>query len=374
MKLYDKHFAIVVSVCCGALQTALAQPPSDDTQAAGRYPPRYHVSVLQNMPMGTYTVPLAINNAGQVLGWAFDHGACNPLGCGAVWTELKPTLLATVPNALFTRPVAFNDHGQSVGLVYFKDATDAAITPPVGIHYPFKAVVWNGTEPTLLPSLPADWSATATSINNAGEIVGYSEKVTVGQRGLIWHDMMPQYVAPCSYQPLVNDEGRIVCTTAAQNDALVLISGGTITELPQLAGGSSTASAINDSGQIVGSSTSRAGIARAAYWHRDKIVVLHSSNTEYSYANADGINARGNIVGYATTATGRQFAALWSQATSELIDLNAVISESDAAGITLSEAVGINDKCEIAVAGHDNQDGKLQSYVLTLTDGNYCDQ
>jgi probable HAF family extracellular repeat protein len=371
MKLYDQCLAMAVGVCFGALQTALAQPPAYDTHATQLDHPRYRVSVLRNIPMGTYTVPLAINNAGQVLGWAFDQGVCNPLGCGAVWTELEPTLLGTVPHALFTRPVAFNDHGQSVGLIYFKGPDDAAITPPVGIHYPFKAVVWNGTEPTLLPSLPADWSATATSINNEGEIVGYSEKVTVGQRGLIWHDAKPRYVAPCTYQPLVNDEGQIVCWTASENDPLVFISGGTVTDLPQLAGGDSTASAINDSGQIVGSSASRAGVGRATYWHQDKIAVLHSSHTEYSSANGDGINSQGNIVGYATTAKGRQYAALWPETTSEPVDLNTVISQSDAAEVTLSEAVGINDKCEIAVAGHDNH-GKLQSYVLTLTEGNDC--
>lgn len=365
MSIY-RHWAVAVGVCLGVSHPAWAQAPTDAIESTARF----RVSVLENIPKGTYTVPIAINNAGQVLGWAFDDGACNPLGCGAVWTDLKPAVLGTVPHALFTRPVAFNDHGRSVGLIYFPGTEASAMTPDVGIHYPFKAVVWNGTEPTLLPSLPAGWSAAATAINNAGEIVGYSNKETVGQRGLVWHGTTPEYLSPCTYGPLINDQGQIVCST--YTDPVVFLSGGTVTILPLLGGDDGSASAINDSGHIVGSSVSRAGVSRATFWHQDKIGVLHSAHTESSFANADAINSRGTIVGYATSASGRQYAALWPDAASEPIDLNGAIGASDAAKFTLSEAVGINDSCEIAVAGTDNRDGTQQSYLLTLMDDADC--
>jgi probable HAF family extracellular repeat protein len=372
MKLPIERLALVIGACCVMLQPAIAQRSQNEAHGTATSPPRYKVSVLKNIPHGTYTVPLAIDSGGQVLGLAFDAGACNPLGCGAVWRGLTPTLLGTVPHALFTEPLALNDHGQAVGFIYFDDSDNAANTPAVGVHYPFKAAVWNGTEAKLLNSLPAKWSAAATSINNAGKIVGYSFDETVGEHGLVWHGTKPADLTPCAYEPLVNDRGEIVCSTAGENSPLVLIEGNTITKLPKLKSGQPFASGFNDSAQIAGSSIASDGTERAVYLDHDKIIALETFGRTPSAAN--GINSRGRMVGYAMTAKGNVHATFWRNATSEPVDLNTVIGKSEAAAVTLSGAVGINDHCEIAAYGNDNESGAAQSYVLTLIDGETCDQ
>src|ERR1700743_3740028 len=107
MNIFDRRWMYAAIASLVSATTIFAQQSSDGNATHSRY----KVSILENMRNGTYTVGIAINNAGEVLGWAFDNAACNPLGCGAVWKNNKPELLGNVDGGLFTRPFAFHDPG-----------------------------------------------------------------------------------------------------------------------------------------------------------------------------------------------------------------------------------------------------------------------
>jgi hypothetical protein len=63
---------------------------------------------------------------------------------------------------------------------------------------------------------------------------------------------------------------------------------------------------------------------------------------------------------------GDQHAVLWVHARSEPIDLNSEIDSSLAQEITLTDAVGINCKCQIVANGYNNKAGASESFVLSL--------
>ncbi len=110
-----------------------------------------------------------INNSGQVVGSAqIFNNLAQYLGDHAViWNGTTPTDLGTLPGYYtFSRALGINDTSQVVGFSSFGGYS--------GAH----AVLWDGTTPedlnTLLNSSGIDWTLTsATDINNVGQIVGW---------------------------------------------------------------------------------------------------------------------------------------------------------------------------------------------------------
>jgi probable HAF family extracellular repeat protein len=141
-------------------------------------------------------------------------------------------------------------------------------------------------------------------------------------------------------------------------------NGANVSDLGTLGGTNSFAVAINASAHIVGWADTKSGDQHAALWHNKKVKDLGTLGGNTSSANA--INAAGYIVGSAETVKGDQHAVLWTHAHSEPIDLNSEIDSSMAQQITLTDAVGINDKCQIVANGYDNKSGASESFVLSL--------
>ena len=210
----------------------------------------------------------AVNNRGQVVGWAetstVDASCVAPqvLDIEAViwdpWNhqvhELKP-----FPGDVVSGAVAINDFGQVVGA----SGNCAPVSPAIGAH----AVLWQNGSVISLGSLGGAFSNVAYDINNRSQVVGLSD--------------------------LPGD------TTAHA----FFWENGKMTDLGTLPGDSfSVAFAINIKGQVVGQSCDQNGNCRAFIWHdgvmTDLNALVSKSSSLYLYV-ANDINDLGEIVGQA---------------------------------------------------------------------------
>jgi probable HAF family extracellular repeat protein len=179
-----------------------------------------------------------INNAGTVVG-AYSNG-------GGGWTTLHAYTyaggavndLGTLPNGDSSRAFAINNHGDVVGA--------AANVIEGAPNFPEDPFLYHNGVMTSLGSFGGVWSG-ATSINDHGQIVGYS--------GI---DTSP-------------DPGDIYPRTAFLYDGGVLRNLGGL-----LPGYSSIAYDINNLGQIVGSASLADGDAHAFLYENGRMVDLNT--------------------------------------------------------------------------------------------------
>ena len=140
--------------------------------------------------------------------------------------------------------------------------------------------------------------------------------------------------------------------------------GSTLSDLGTLGGQGSIATALNDSGHVVGMSyiPGDALVSHAVLWDGSTIRDLGTlGGTE---AVALDINNNGQVVGMGRTATGDKHAFLCEG--NAMIDLNSVLDDSGA-GWVLEEAIAINDDGVIAGSGVHN--GTSRAFVLTPIGG-----
>jgi probable HAF family extracellular repeat protein len=150
----------------------------------------------------------------------------------------------------------------------------------------------------------------------------------------------------------------------------LLWRGASYSELATLGGGYDVAVSINESDRIVGYAATPKGAQHAVFWHRNKIKDLGTLGGPNSAAAQ--INNEGNIAGWADTENRVSHAAYWKHARRAPIDLNSEIGAREAALYTLTEAVGINDRCSIVANGYDKRTGTTASFVLSLNDTTEC--
>jgi probable HAF family extracellular repeat protein len=330
----------------------------------GAQHPTFTVQVLGNLPGGAVIGVWGINNAGEAVGQAGGGSSVCTNGCAVVWRDGTPTALGSVAisGEYDTVGLSINNAGQVVGNVF---------TTP---HSQFTAVVWNNEVPTLLPSpAPQLVQTNALFINDAGQVVGEAyEYDNAGQEAVEWNGVTPVVlgtVPGCtegSYATGINKDGIVVglnyCT--AKSDYEATIWNGTSAAL--LGGG--IAKAVNNAGLVVGE-----GPDGAAAWSNGVITNLGIlAGGEISSATA--VNNRGNIVGQSATSGGSQYrAVLWTSTGAPIQDLNRLISTEVAKDYVLTEAEGINDSCAIVVNGYARNDDVVNlAFVLKPIDPSSC--
>jgi probable HAF family extracellular repeat protein len=254
--------------------------------------PQYNYIDLQ-----AYEV-IALNNAGQVLGLDKEGYF--------LWKAGRKTHLGNLIAPFCTSdpiwPGAMNDAGQVVG-----DAGNCA-------------VLTDGVNKTTLGSLgtsPSGWgNAAAHAINNKGQVVGASwyytpEHVHNGTRAFLWQGGAMTNLGTLSEAPLgvpsyayssgdaINEAGQVLGTSRTDSGAYVGVVWTQGTMKPH---GLNEAYAINNAGQVIG----YAYFSPTLFWHAAQydgqqlidLGVLGAPPGEEGTSRASAINDAGQVVGF----------------------------------------------------------------------------
>lgn len=249
-----------------------------------------------------------ISNAGQVVGFSGNRAT--------LWNGGVPTDLGTLGGS-YSTAVGISRAGQVVGY---------STLPGDDANYNH-ATLWNGLTAIDLGTLGGTFSF-AMGINSAGQIVGYGVLAgnTGGVHAVLWNGGIPTDLG-LGYALKINDRGQVVGQSfddpASDSRHATLWSGGTRIDLGTLGGSGSTATDINNAGQIVGGSLLAGNvISHAVIWQgtvaTDLNTVLDAPTRDAGWylSDAAAINAHGWITGTAfNTLTSERRAYLLRPAT-----------------------------------------------------------
>jgi probable HAF family extracellular repeat protein len=300
------------------------------------------------------------NNKGQYVG-----GNIQVPQSAYLWPVLSaPTTLNLLSGFNGAQADAINDVGQVVG---------SSFSPALHSH----ATLWQGSSVQDLGVPPGDQTSQAAAINNAGVVVGIAVSATqvditgaalehaeVFDSGTFINLGTPGNFSSASG---INNSGQIVglSNLTGSNSFHAMLWNGTVaTDLGTLGGPTSVANAINDSGEIAGAAdlsgtTDTITVQHAALWKDGVVTDLGVLGGAVSLAVA--INAGGDIVGQSTvssTLSTPSHAVLWSKG--QIIDLNSVIPASLQSQVTLEIAQAIADDGTILV-----HDTGIRTFLLT---------
>jgi probable HAF family extracellular repeat protein len=284
------------------------------------------------------------------------------------------TILSGLSGAAHIYATGINNAGQVVG---YSNATIGG-----GSYQAYQAVLWDGTPtPTILSGLSGSRDSHAYGINNAGQVVGYSDTTIGGgsYQAVLWNGTTtPTALGDLGWDSAatgINDAGQVVGYSNVGYTSVmqaVLWNGTTTPTALGGLGGESGATGINNAGQVVGYSnpTIVGGPYQAVLWNGTTTpTVLGSLGGNKS--SATGINNAGQVVGYsnATIGGGSYQAVLWDGTTA--IDLNSFLSASTlGAGWDLITATGINDNGWIVGDAYNSiSSGTGYDYAFLLSPG-----
>ena len=251
------------------------------------------LGLLGNLGANNYA--LSINNSGQVVGFSVStNGAV-----AFVYDRGTNKTLGTF-GGLESYAFGINDNGQIVGDV----ATESGAL----------AFLFNNGITTNLGTLGGT-NSFAYGVNNDLQVAGaslLSDNLTT--HAFLWQNSvmrdLNQYLPSSSGWELteahgINDNGNIAGwgVTNGQQHAFLYYSNGLAQDLGTLAGGTNSyALGLNNSNQVVGSSSYTSG-AHATLWQNGTVNDLNSLNgtSGWDLREATGINDAGQIVGWGVT-------------------------------------------------------------------------
>ena len=153
--------------------------------------------------------------------------------------------------------------------------------------------------------------------------------------------------------------------TSAFGTTAVLWENGRATNLGSLGGRHSVAQAINEQGQVAGTSTTPGGDRRLFLWENGTMTdlgTLGGRTTAFSNDLGTGkLNERGQVVGWSQTKTGEWHAFVWHNGT--MTDLGTL------AGERWSSAEAVNNRGEIVGWSSPTRDGERHAVAWTLLGG-----
>ncbi len=308
----------------------------------------YVFSELKPLAGGSRSMAFGINNLGQVVGTTDFNAPC--MGCGGYTraTFWDGTTTATELRTPGTSGYAYdiNDMGQVAGYEHYSYSSHT------------NAVIWNNGVPSALTTLSGRPSI-ANAINSVGQVLGNGLAGSTTGTAVVWSaGAATIYLGANSSASDINDVGQVA---GRLNEAPTVWRSATPTALGTLDGGYAVTEAINNAGQVVGWSSTRNGSYHATLWtDTDAIDLGTLGGTSY----AQGINDEGIVVGESYDADGVLRAFLWDGKV--MRDLNNLLDPVVAdTGWHLIDAYDINDSGQIVGRARNTTTGDVHSYLLT---------
>ncbi len=308
---------------------------------------------------GGSAVPKTVSAGGAVVGRSGEpHGESTQ---AFLWNRGRLMGLGFLPGGDYSAAFGVNDAGQVVG--YSNTATA------------LRGFLWTASGGMQdIGTLSGDTGSEAYAINSSGQIVGVSSGPS-GRRafvrtssGMLSLGTLPGDDESVAYA--INDSGQVVGYSGGNGHQLAFLwsPANGMQPLGTLPGrNDSTANFINNNGQVVGSSGSTAFTWTASGGMQD-LGFLPGGD----YSQAYGINNVGQIVGASGSDLGTH-AFIWD-AQNGMQDLNGLIQNPN---IVLAGATAINDGGEIVAFGviashtervdldHSSHAGPLHMFLLT---------
>lgn len=318
------------------------------------------------------------NNRGWVTGDANLAGDQNEHG--ALWRDGAITDLGTLGglNSSVPFPVK-DDRGLVVGVAQTAEVDPLGelwgntfvCTSAVcqGSENLVRGFLWKDGVMTALPTLGGNNNG-ALGVNNRGQIVGGAETANqdpncvspqlLDIRGVVWGPRPGQIEAlptfpgdPASVALAINDEGQVVGTSGQCQGPpsglafqhAVLWQHGTVTNLGSLGGAMfNAANGINNRGQVVGQSDLPGEAATHAFLWQNGVMTDLGTLSGDANSVAFDINDKGQVVGNSCDVNFNCRPFLWEDGV--MTDLNTLIPPNSPLHLTFG--AGINDRGEIA--------------------------
>jgi len=311
-------------------------------------PPGYYITDLGTLEGDFQSRAYGINDAGQVVGRSVPQG--QDLGRAFLWESGTMTDLGTLGGD-YSEAYDINNSGQVIGWAKNSSARSHAF-------------LWENGTMTDLGTLGGDHSI-AYGINNLGHIVGLAENSSARSHAFLWENGTMTDLGTLggvhSIAYGINDACQVAGNSlvytgiSGQNSRAFLWESGTMNSIGTLGGDDSYGRGINNSGQIVGYSDidGYPTYYHAFLWDNDQMIDLGTlGGRQFSKANA--INDYGQVVG-----TSQETAFLWESGT--IVNLNDLLI--DGFGWTLYEATAINNSGQIVGYGEIN--GEEHGFLMT---------
>jgi probable HAF family extracellular repeat protein len=338
---------------------------------------------LGALPGGESSFAGGINSRGTIIGLAnvFDPMTGLLRGDAALWKRGQISDLGTLGGP-FAAPNAINNREQIVGggLNTIPDPF-GALGPFLGGTTQTRALLWQNGAMIDIGTLGGN-DAFAISVNERGQIVGNSFTNTIPNPETGMPTVDPFFRenghmfdvgglgGKISTASWMNNRGQIAGTSDLAGDQTVhpffWQKGSHPRDLGTLGGDNGSALWINDAGHVAGrADLADAGIHHAFLWKNGVMQDLKPAGSGLC-SNAFAINSSDQVVGNTTDCQGTGLGAtFWDH--DQIVDLNSFVAPGS--GIFLRECVFINDQGEIAVVGSLN--GNDHAFVL-VPDG-HCD-
>ncbi len=329
-----------------------------------------------------------ISASGLIAGVS-ENGEIDPLIPGlpelraVLWRNGGITDLGTLPSGGYESfAMALNNRGQVVGEALNTVPDDSSMVGPGFLTTQTRAFLWQNGTMQDLGTLGTGTDAMAQFINERGQIVGWSYTssapntscpffLPLASGSFIWDEKngmrdIGNLGGTCAIATGVNDQGIVIGDNVDDNiiERGFLSDNGSIKDLGGTIGGTqTTAEAVNQAGEVVGTGTLAGEVSfHATLWkHLGKITDLGTVDQD-PCSFPSSINARTQIVGASLpgcTFDNNTRAFLWQRGS--IFDLNALILPR--ASLHLQWARDINDRGEIAGIGVD-ADNNTHAFLL----------
>ena len=327
--------------------------------AKAQVAPTFNVTDLGTLGGTTVNGPAGINDTAQVVGRSYLTGSTTYSAFIYSAGTMQSITMPSNSVGTYSDARGINASGQVTGNYNTSGAQH-------GYIYSGGAALDIGT---LVPG-SSSAQVNANAINSSGQVVGGSD-VPTGQTGgaFLYTGGTMQNLGALSGGTFstatgINDSGQITGygNTSTSSGHAFLYSSGSMQDLGTLGGSASFGYGINAAGQVTGGAYNTSGTQHAFLYSGGAMQDLGTLGGTTSVGNA--INSSGQITGQSTTSGGSQHAFIYTNGV--MSDLNSLDTGSSLAPyVTLTVGEAINSGSSIVADGVDSRTHQTHAYLLT---------